>query len=159
RAPAMNPLQFRLAGLRRRLRTVVTFRGLCWLAALLLASVTLAGLIDWRIHLPSLVRAFLLVGTLVGAAVVVYRYLVRPWSARSDDLSLALQVESKYGYLNDALASAVQFLEQPGDSHGSSSPSLRQAAVERALNKVLHLDFRSIVDTRGTRLSCVSLIA
>ena len=53
----MNPLQMRLAALRRRLRFVVTFRGLCWLLTILLATASVAGWLDWRVHLPGLVRA------------------------------------------------------------------------------------------------------
>ena len=74
----MNPLQIRLAALRRRLRMVVTFRGLSWVAALLLLVLALAGLLDWRIHLPDLVRAVLLAATLAAAGYVAWRYLIGP---------------------------------------------------------------------------------
>ncbi|MCI0354117.1 MAG: hypothetical protein L0099_03620, partial [Acidobacteria bacterium] len=106
----MNPLRHRLAGLRRRLRFVVTFRGACWLGSLLCFAVVLAGLLDWRVHLPGAVRAVVLAGTLGGAGYVLLRYLVRPLAAPADDLALALRVEARYPELNDALASAVQFL-------------------------------------------------
>src|SRR6516162_9606804 len=107
-------LRQRLAALRRRIRLVATVRGLGFLLTVLLATAVVAGLIDWRWRLPGLVRAVVLVGTLAGSVFVVYRYLFRPLSAPSDDLSLALRVEEEYPALNDGLASAVQFLERRG---------------------------------------------
>ena len=111
----MNPLQLRLAALRRRLRLVVTFRGVALVLVILLLAAVATGLLDWRLpgHLPSLVRAILLVGTLALGGTLAYRYLLRPLWANADDLSLALRVESRYPTLNDSFASAVQFLEQP----------------------------------------------
>src|SRR5262245_26388369 len=105
----MNPIQDRLAAVRRRLRLIVTFRGAAWLIAGFLACTMVAGLIDWRWHLPGVVRAFLLAGSLSGLGYIAFRYLVRPLSARADDLTLALKIESAYPELNDSLASAVQF--------------------------------------------------
>jgi hypothetical protein len=160
----MNPLQLRLATLRRRLRRVVTFRGVSAVGALLLFAAALGGLLDWfcyehHIALPSLVRALLLAGTLGLAGTIGQGLLVRPLRAPTDDLSLALQVEARYPVLNDALASAVQFLEQPADSEQTGSPSLRQEAVERALRRALRFDFSPVVDTRGVRAAVLSLAA
>src|SRR5438034_10315585 len=100
----MNPLQYRLASLRRRLRLVITFRGLALPLALLCFALAGFGLLDWRMHLPSLVRAFLLVGTVSAAGVLIYRYLLRPLQARTDDLSLALKVEERFPTSRDNLA-------------------------------------------------------
>src|SRR5260370_29374349 len=155
----MNPLQLRLAALRLRLGVVWTFRGLSLVRVILLLAAVATGLIDWRIpgHLPSLVRAILLVGTLALGGSVTYRYLLRPLWANADDLSLALRVESRYPALNDSLASAVQFLEQPADLERASSPSLRREAVERALNLVEGLDFNPVIDSRGVGTAGLSL--
>ena len=79
-------LRQRLASLRRRLRLVTTVRGSGLLLTVLLASAVVVGLLDWRWHLPDLVRAIVLAGTLVGGVYVVFRYLLRPLSALSDDI-------------------------------------------------------------------------
>src|SRR6266851_2035808 len=76
----------RLAGLRQRLRFVATFRGVCWLLTVVLLTVVVAGLLDWCSHLPGIVRADVLIGTLCGAGFIALRYLFQPLSARSDDL-------------------------------------------------------------------------
>ena len=59
-----NPLRQRLAALRRRRRLVAAVRGASWLAVVLLTTAAVGGLLDWRWHLPGLVRALLLTGTL-----------------------------------------------------------------------------------------------
>src|SRR3989442_450842 len=88
----MDPLHIRLARLRRRLRLVIALRGICLLLSIVLATVIVAGWIDWRLpgHLPSLVRAFILVTTLSAGGLIGYRFLLGPLFRRADDLSLAL---------------------------------------------------------------------
>ncbi len=141
-------LRQRLAALRRRLRFVVTVRGSGLLLTVLLATAVVFGLLDWRWHLPALVRATVLVGTLVGGIIVAYRYLFRPLSAPSDDLSLALRVEEEYPLLNDSLASTVQFLER-GTPSESSSAVLEREAVKRALKRATGCDFGKVIDKHG----------
>lgn len=148
--PVLDPtiLRQRLTSLRARLRLVATVRGSGLLLTVLLATLVVAGLIDWRLHLPALVRAIVLVSTLAGSIIVSYRYLFRPLSAPSDDLSLALRVEEEYPSLNDALASTVQFLERGAQSE-SSSAALEREAVKRALRGAAGCDFGKVVNTRG----------
>jgi hypothetical protein len=141
-------LRQRLAFLRRRLRLVATVRGVGFLLTVLLSAALINGLLDWRWHLPALVRAIVLTGTLVGGIYVAFRYLFRPLSAPSDDFSLALRVEEAYPGLNDSLASTVQFLER-GSSSESSSAVLEREAVKRALARAAGCDFSKVVNKRG----------
>src|SRR5581483_6771055 len=90
-----SPLRQRLAALRRRHYLVATVRGVGWLLAVLVATAVVAGVLDWRWHLPGLVRAVFLVGAVAGAAIIAVRYLFRPLTARADDLALALRVEER----------------------------------------------------------------
>ena len=110
------------------------------------------GYLDWRFRLPNLVRAGALVSMLAGAAILAYRYLYRPLSARSDDLSLALRVEERYPVLNDSLASTVEFLSQETPPSGESA-AVRREAIRRALGRAGNFDFNRVVDTRGLRLA------
>ncbi len=150
RDPESAPLRCRLAGLRRRLRLVASFRGLSWLLTAVLTTAVLVGVLDWRWHLPGLVRAFALIGLLAGAGVILYRFLFQPLSEASDDLSLALRVEERYPGLNDALASTVQFLDRENPPEGESA-SMRQEAVRRTLGKAGVIDFNRVVETKGLR--------
>ena len=145
----MNPLQIRLAGLRRRLRLMATVRGMNWLVGLVLATAVGASWIDWVHPLPSLVRALILVAALSGAGYVTYRFLVRPLWARMDDLTLALRVETLDPSMTDSLASAVQFMEQPEGADQSGSPGLRRAAVKQALRQAQDVDFKKVAGNPG----------
>src|SRR5947209_2454703 len=106
----MNPLLKRLAALRRKVRILDGWLGVCSLAALVLGVGVCVGIADYYVHLPSLVRAACLVGMLVGGGAIFYRYVVRPFSRSCDDLNLALRIEEMFPDLNDCLASTVQFL-------------------------------------------------
>ncbi len=155
---SMNPLLQRLAALRRRFWLVVGFRGTAWIIAILCGTAILAGVLDWRVHLPALVRAFLLAAGLGGAGWVAWRSMIQPLRANFDNFNLALRVESHFPVLNDALASAIQFLEQPESAARADSPALRQEVVRRAENRIKYLDFRPVVPTRGLRESAGALV-
>lgn len=155
----MNPLQQRLTALRRRLRFVATFRGLCVVLGVLLFAAILMGVLDWRVHLPGAIRAVVLAGTLGGAGFLAYHFLVRPLNEPADDLALALRIESHFPELNDALASAVQFLESNPTEADAVAPTLRREAVRRALAQVEDRDFQHVVDERGVRSAWLGLLA
>ena len=147
-AAGERELRSRLAGLRRRLRFVVASRGVGWLVAAVFLTLTLVGAIDYRVDLPGLVRAVVLVSLLAGAGVILYRFLLRPLRLPTDDLSLALRIEDRYPLLNDGLASTVQFLDQGATG---DSPGMRREAIRRTLGKIAGLDFGKVIDGRGTR--------
>src|SRR5947209_6085737 len=105
----------RLARVRRRLRLVTLLHGVMALLAVVVGGAALAGLLDWRFQLPSLVRAIALVGIVCAAGYVLIRRLLAPLRQPADNLHLALRLEEKNPELNDALASAIQFLDQPAD--------------------------------------------
>jgi hypothetical protein len=153
----MNALQTRLSALRRRLLLVTLTRGLSLLLMVLVGGAALAGWLDWEVNLPSLVRALLLVTVLGGAGYVGWRWLLAPLQARVDDLALALRIEEAYPSLNDALASTVQFLQEPG-SPAAGSPSLRQEAVQRALRLAQGCDFTTVVRRRWLRLTALAAL-
>jgi hypothetical protein len=155
-APGPETLLQRLAALRRRLRVVTACRGSGWLLTVLLAPAIAAGVLDWRFHLPALVRALLLIGTLFTAGVVALRYLLRPFASRTDDLSLALRVEERFPGFNDALASTVQFLIGARSEAPADSESLRRVAIQRTIGRAQGIDFNRVVDSRGLRAALLS---
>jgi hypothetical protein len=157
----MNPLQQRLAALRRRLRLVVTIRGLALFLSILLSSAIITGWLDWRLpgHLPAAVRAIMLVTSLCAAGIVAYRFWIHPLSRPADDLSLALRIENHYPILIDSLASTVEFLTVPEGSEESGSPGLRMAAVEQTLQHLNEINFNRVVDTRGLRSASLAAVS
>jgi hypothetical protein len=129
-----------------------------WSLTILVLAACLAGLLDWRIHLPESVRVSLLTGVLGSTGLVAYR-LIRPLTSRTDDLSLALRIEEHYPALNDSLASAVEFLEAPDDGERLGSPALRQAAIKRALSASRRFDINKVVDAKGLPAAGLSVLA
>ena len=143
-----NQLFRRLARLRRRLRLVTLLRGIFTLFAVLVGGAAIEGLIDWRFQLPALVRAMSLCGIVAGAGYVVMRRLLVPLGQPTDNLHLALKLEERYPELNDVLASALQFLDQPTDDE-SSSPLLRRLAIRRAVRMSEDCRFNELISLGG----------
>lgn len=156
--PEAVALLRRLAKLRRRIRLVAIVRGVSLLLAVLAAALVAAGFLDWRWHLPSLVRAIALVATLVGSGLIFLRFFLRPLRTPADDLSLALRIEDSYPSLNDALASTVQFLQPRSEGKGQvDSPAMRREAVKQALKGVASCKLERVVNSRGLGLATFSL--
>src|SRR5262245_46131630 len=135
---------------------MVVTRGVSAIAALVVGAAALVGLVDWLVHLPSLVRAYCLVAILGSAAYIAFRWLVVPFWRRCDDLSLAIQIEDAYPELNDSLASTVQFLE---DEQMPGSASMRHKAIDRAIDATADLDFGRILDRRGLLYCFLAMLA
>ncbi len=149
-APDETALRQRLTALRRRIRRTAIIRGVSWLVFTTAFLAVAAGYLDSVVPLPSLARAALLVAWLVGVGLLAWHFLARPLAQRCDDLSLALRIEQRFPALNDALASTVQFLDDPKTASGDSA-SLRREAVKRALVKAKNCDFNRVVNARGLR--------
>jgi hypothetical protein len=147
----MNPLLRRLAILRLKVRLLDGWQGICAVITLVLTVGVSVGVLDYFVHLPTLVRATALVGLLVGAAGIVYRYLVRPFGKPCDNLNLALRIEEEHPELNDALASTVQFMNMTKEEQTrlGASESMRAATVADMLERASKYDFGSILDRRA----------
>ncbi|MBI2808409.1 MAG: hypothetical protein HYX68_25760 [Planctomycetes bacterium] len=150
----MNPILKRLASLRRKVRLLDGWQGVCALVALVLGVGVVVGTLDYWLHLPSLIRGAALVGLLVSSGVLTYAYLFRPFSRPCDDLNLALRVEDVYPELNDSLASTVQFLKQTPEEQArlGGSEALRQKTMRETIEKASACDFGRILDYRSAGL-------
>jgi hypothetical protein len=157
----MNPLLSRLAGIRRKVRVLETWQGVCAVLTLIVGTVVVAGLLDWWVQLPSFFRGLVLVGIVGGSGWLAYQYLLRPMLSPCDNLTLALRIEDEFPELNDSLASTVQFLTEPTDTPGaaSSSPTLRQKAIQVMTAKADQYDFGRIISYRAASILGVCLLA
>lgn len=154
----MNPLLHRLAVVRRRYRLVALASGVLAVLAVVVGGTAAIGLVDYANHLPRLLRACALVGLLTGSGFLVHRLLIDPLRRRSDNLSLALRIEALHPELNDALASTIQFLEEP-DAPVAGDPALRRKAIERATKQAASFDFFAILDYRFLGMMALGLLA
>jgi hypothetical protein len=156
-----NPILSRLSALRRRVRLLEGWQGVCAFLTVLIGAVVFAGLIDWAVQLPSFPRGVLLAVIVAGAALVAFRYLLMPLRAPADNLTLALRIEEEFPELKDALASTVQFLTEPADTPGaaSSSQAMRQKAIQQMMARADQYDFSRIVSYRVALILGVAFLA
>ena len=156
----MNPLLRRLAMLRLKVRFLDGWKGICALVTLILAVGVGVGVLDYFVHLPTLVRATFLVMLLVGSGLVVYRYLMQPFGKKCDDLNLALRIEEEYPELNDALASTVQFLSHSKAEQArlGGSEAMLNRTVQDAADKAASYDFSRILHLRAALLFGVAAL-
>lgn len=152
-----SPLLHRLAVVRTRYRLVTFASGIFATAAFVVGVITLVGLADSMNHLPRFIRAAALCGLLAGTGFLIYQLLVYPLGRRSDNLSLALRIEDQHPELNDALASTIQFLENP-NSPLAGDPALRERAIAKATHQASSFDFHAILDYRFLGITAAALL-
>src|SRR5262245_16033621 len=135
------PIESRLGDFRRRVRRLISVYGTCWFIVVTLGIIVASALADWLIDLSTGVRVILLL-SLGGASVwTAYRLLISPLLIRLRNVDLALQVESHFPALNDQLASAVEFVEEPMASDRSGSPALKAVVVDQVTRRLAAFDF------------------
>jgi hypothetical protein len=152
-----DALPRRLDAISARLRRVVVLRAGSWLVMIGLVFLVSLAYLDYRLHLPALVRALGLGAFLVGMPLLARRWIARPLAGSKDPVRVALRVERAYPEFNDSLVSAVQFLEQGPDDR-STSPGLRSAAIRRAARKAERYEFEKAVDARWLRRSVLAAL-
>ena len=135
----------RLAGLGRARRIAAVAGGTFRLAAVVTAAVGVACALDFAFHLPAVARAFAFAGTLAAAGVLYVRGVRAPGREPAHPLAVALHLEGRFPRLNDALASAVEFLSAGDAADRLGSARFRRVAVVRAQNLADRCDIASIV--------------
>jgi len=137
-----------LAALGRSRRRVAVATGVFALIGVVLAATLLACTLDVWLQLGSLLRGVLLVATLAVGGIIAVAWIARPLRLRTDSLSVALELESRYPRLNDSLGSAVSFLDDDAnpDERGTSR-RLRIAAIRKAERLAERFNFKHIVPT------------
>jgi hypothetical protein len=155
----MKIVERRLSGLRRRIYGVAVVRAIAWLISLPLLTILIAGWLDWRVHIPSIVRGSFLTLALCAAAYSAFRILVHCAWARLDLLGLALRIERYYPELNDALASAVEFMALDEKGKPCGSAAMRDEVARRAAGQISTLDLRRVAPARGLELPILALAA
>jgi hypothetical protein len=121
-----------LADLGRFRKRVAVATGLFRFVAVVVGCAAAACVLDSLFHFPPLARAFALVLTLALGGVYWLRGVSRALALRTDALSVALELEEKYPNLNDALASAVDFIEAGDAEERGLSNRLQETAVKHA---------------------------
>jgi hypothetical protein len=151
-----------LAHLGRTRKSVALATGLFLLVGLCTGVVVLAGLLDAAFHLPPLLRALALVATLVLGGIVWLRNVSPALALKTDALAVALELEEKYPALNDALASAVSFLDDPEADRRGVSNRLQAAAVRSARRLAERHEFGRMIPSGAcwrAAWACILIVA
>ena len=130
-----------LAGLRRRIRTYVLAEGVLAVVAWTLGVFYAALALDYlpvRLgadELPFGVRVAILLVALVGAAVVLWRYIGRRIFRPLTDASLALLVERSHRQFGDSLVTSVELAREPAHA-AAFDPALLDRTVRDATTRL-----------------------
>lgn len=123
-----------LADLGRTRKRVAVAGGALAVVAVSVGLLLAAAGLDAILHLPRLARGAALVATLGFTGVVFVRGLAAAVRLPTEPLAVALELERRFPALNDSLASAVCFLEEPR----AAAPGLRlRAAAVRTAERSL----------------------
>lgn len=145
---ALDSLPERLGELGRVRRRVAMAAHVFQLLAIGTAAVLGACLFDAMFHLPGWMRAGMLAGILTTVGVLARTGVRRSWRLSTQPLDVALLLEDRFPRFNDALASAVSFLQaeatptpQPGTAR------FRAVAVTRAENIARKYNLDAIISS------------
>ncbi len=155
-----HPLEKRIAALRNRLRRLLAVYGLGWLVTAGLAAALAMGLLDYLLHFQD--RGIRVIASLSVWGVVLwagYRFLLVPQTARLSNAELARRVQRRFPQLNDGLASAVEFLDQPEDDPRAGSAALRGAVIREVTAASEPLDFLETLGGRPARRAALAASA
>lgn len=147
---ALHPnLQELLSRLRHQVRRYVFWESVLILALVVFGVFWLAFLVDYlpvRIggsEMPRSARAVVLLLTVVGLAVLAWKYLITRYRRDLPDDSLALLIERHHPEIAGRLVTAVQLdgKSRQGDSH---SPTFLKSVHREAVEQAKHVDLSRV---------------
>lgn len=122
-----EPLLDRLGALRRRIRLMLIIDGVGMVLAVGMICVLLAAIVDYLMWLPGVARVVVAVCVCAGVAVAAWTHVVRPIITRIGVGEVAAVLDTRFGELEDRLASAVGFAELP---RGASAAMVRRVVAQ-----------------------------
>jgi len=151
-----HPLDQKIHLLRARVRRLVTLHGACWVAAAVLATVTVLGSADYLIRFQDrgirVICSLLVFGALGWTC---YRFLYLPSIFHLRDVDLAARVQRRFPELDDRLVSSVEFLRQAEDEPLAGSAALRRAVIAETTARTERLDFSGALDSGAPRRAAI----
>ena len=136
-APRIRDL---LRGLRWRIRAYTLVHGVCLAVCWLVGMFWFALLCDYgpvwmgASEMPRVARAILLGIAGVGAALILYRWVVRRTFVHMADRSMAILLERQHGQFRDSLLTSVEMHEHPDHASDFNQQMLAHASEEALAN-------------------------
>lgn len=131
-------VQNRLAGLRRKVRSLITLEGLARIIVVLGLLVVLTFLFDWATPLPAALRLILTLLCAVILAATFWRSLIAPLAGRITSDQIAIAAERRFPDLNDKLISTIQLARLGPDEGFFNSPEMVEALVKETEQDMKH---------------------
>ncbi len=141
-----HPLQKRITAVWRSARRTSLVYGLCWSAVVVVASLLVAGALDYFLRVEyQPVRILITTALAIAVGWGLFRFLLPQLVSRGGSVAVAQRVQQRFPKLKDKLASAVEFLNQSDDDPLAGSAALRRAVVAQAAAEVEQLELREVV--------------
>lgn len=153
----MHPLSERITALQRRLAMRERATAACRIAAAMIAAAMLLGALDYYFRYADPGLRLMATAALVAVGLwAAHRWWYLP-RRPANALAVARRIEARFPQLRDALASAVEFLEQREEDHTAGSPELRRLVVAQAQVAIDDLPLDEVIDRRPLRQAAISL--
>jgi hypothetical protein len=141
---ATRPLRLGLAGLRRRVRSLLLLLGVSRTVLFLAATLVVFFLADYFLRLPFLMRLLFLVSLLAGTGLVLFRRLLVPLTMPLSDDRLAARVEAVHPELEDRFQSSLAFGHAEQDPDNEDSPELMRVVVDETVRLSSSIRFQDV---------------
>jgi len=139
-----RPLRQGLAGLRRRIRSLLLLLGVSRTVLFLAGTLVVFFLADYFLRLPFLMRLLFLVSLLAGTGLVLFRRLLVPLAMPLPDDRLAARVEAVHPELEDRFQSSLAFGRAADDPDNEDSPELMRVVVEETVRLTGSIRFQDV---------------
>ncbi len=139
-----RPLRLGLAGLRRRVRSLLLVLGVSRTVLFLAAMLVVYFLADYFLRLPFLMRLLFLAALLGGTGLVLFRRLLVPLATPLSDERLAARVEAVHPELEDRFQSSLAFGRAEEDPDNEDSPELMRHVVEETVRMSGSIRFQDV---------------
>src|SRR3954470_6987858 len=133
----MHPLAQKVASIEHRLIWQRRAVAVCRVLATGLLVGLVLGSIDCATRSPDPgMRVLATAALLLAVVVAAYRWWYLPAKESLDSLTVARRLEARFPQLNDALASAIEFLRQSEHDQSAGSAQLRRMVIANAANSI-----------------------
>ncbi|MHC4575799.1 MAG: hypothetical protein ACYTED_00185 [Planctomycetota bacterium] len=139
-----RPLRRGLAGLRRRVRSLLLILGVARIVVFLVAALVVFFLADYFLRLPLSVRGVFLTALIVATAAVLVRRLLAPLTVPLTNERLAARVEAAHPELQDRLRSSLAFPRTADDPDNEDSPELMRVVVGETVRLASSIRFHEV---------------
>ncbi len=131
-----NQLLDALSSIRSRVKSLAVVTGLGLIVAAAMGMLLVAGVADYLLNLPGPARLLLIVAALGTLGYLIYRFVIRPATAKLTAGDIAGRVEITFPQFDDRLRSTVNFLttEIPGSDVMKDKVSDETAALAGNVN-------------------------